>query len=203
MNGDIKDDILRVLIERAPNYVNTKVLRRRLPKHDRDEFTIAIEELRKREQISSILDERKAIKKPIYYYAIAQKENLPIQESIKVADLELPRILSCAKPSLLPGDFDEVVQQLAQYANNLETRFVELVKKERDAFWAKIISIFTIYVGLLAIVFMTMFKATPSAPIKILPMHWYQYIMWNLIELAPLTVIFLGVALLLRWIVKN
>jgi hypothetical protein len=203
MKSDIKYNILDFLIKRAPNYVNGNVLRRNLPDHDTEEFTSAIENLISSKKVLRMLDERKEIGKPIYYYKIAKTDNLAIQESIKVADLEVPRILNCSKPPVFPGDFDEVIRQIAKYTNNLETRFTEQVKKERDAYWAKTISIFTIYLGILAIIFQLMQKTPLVISEETLRMKWHIFLLQNFIELLPIIAVFIIVALVLRWIVKK
>ena len=203
MAKDLKDDILRLLIDRVPNYVNERVLRRHLPAHDASEFEGAVENLTNNKIIDKFVDKREPIGRPIAYYRISSMNNLPIRESYSYGDLELPRVLSTSAPKMLPGDFDEVVCQLAEYANSLETRFEDLVKKERDAYWAKTISIFTIFVGLLAVVFQAMSKGGPDARSAGQMSCWQVFAVQQVVELIPLTIIFLVFALVLRWIVKN
>ncbi len=153
MQSVLKDNILEFLVYRAPKYVNEKVLKRHLGELDERDFREVIKKLGDEAQIKSFLDKQEEIGRPVHYYKIASMGNLPIRETVKVGDFDVPRIFGCSNPKVTPSNSDEVIEQLAQHANSLEKRFTKLVKEEREAHWARTISIFTIFLGVLAIVF--------------------------------------------------
>jgi len=153
-------------------------------------------------QIKTFLDKRDEIQMPVHYYKIASVENLPIRESVKVGDVDVPRTFGCDDPKVIPSNHDEVVEQLAQHANSLEMRFTKLVKEEREAHWARTISAFTIFLGLLAIVFKITSKSISVAPVDVLPKYWHLLIL-GFVDVIPLAIVFVAISFFLRWIIKN
>jgi hypothetical protein len=202
MNSGVKDNILKILIDRAPNYVNEKALRRHLAEHDESDFREVMKQLQDEGQIKSFLDKREEIQRPVHYYKIASVKNLPIRESVKVGDVDVPRTLGCSSPKVIPSNHDEVVEQLAQHANSLEMRFTKLVKEEREAHWARTISAFTIFLGILAIVFKITTKPAFVATVDALP-DYRHLLMVQFIDVVPLAFVFIVFGFFLRWIIKN
>lgn len=202
MRSGIKDDILKLLVYRAPNYVNEKVLRRHLAEHDESDFRDVMKKLEDEGQIKSFLDKREEIGKPVHYYKIASIENLPIRESVKVGDVDVPRTFGCANPKVIPANSDEVIEQLAHHANSLETHFSKLLEKERKEYWARTISVFTIFLGLLAIVFKLTTKTASVENVAALPTYLHL-LLKQFVEVIPLALVFIVVGLVVRWIIKK
>lgn len=202
MGSGIEDNILELLVYRAPNYVNEKAIRNHLGEHDETNFREVMKKLEDKGQIQSFLDKQEEIGRPTHYYKMASVTNLPIREIVRVGDVDVPRIFGCSNPKVMPANADEVAEQLAQYANSLEARFTELVNKQWKAYWARIISVFTIFVGLLAIVFTVIPKTPPVGAVEALPKYSHLLVA-QFVNVIPLAVVFIMVGFVLRWIIKN
>jgi hypothetical protein len=138
MSTKVEDEIVRLLIERAPNAVNEGILRHSLSEHSEAAVTAALENLVQTNRIVEQTDPRVAIGRPVRYYQLRSYQSIPITEKIKVGDVEVPRLLSVAAVAFFPEDFNEVVGGLAEYSAGLEKRFGELVRKEQRAYWGNI-----------------------------------------------------------------
>ena len=152
MTTRAKDAIISFLIERSPNYVSESLLRRRLSLHDEAALKEAIEELIRADRIVAETDPREAIGRPVRYFKLKSYDGLPVRETIKIGDIEIQRLLSASKVGFFPEDFNEQIERLADYTNELEQRFVELVKKEQRRYWANVITIFGVFVAILSFV---------------------------------------------------
>lgn len=199
MDNEVKNKILELLIDKAPNSVS-KIILNAHDIHDDENFQRAVKELQDDGQIVKETDPRKEIAKPMNYYRIKLTENLPIKDYIKIGDTKVPRLLSIEKPSFLPENFNEAIEQLAKYADKLEERLENRIKAQLKNYWAKTISVFTILVGLLAIIL-------GNAP-KLNASQFYHQGFWyslgqNFAVLIPFCFILIVFALLMWFIIKR
>lgn len=196
MSTEAEDKIIRLLIDRAPNLVNEWVLRRNLAEHEEAAVTSALRDLVKANRIIEKIDPRKAIGRPVRYYQLGSFQGIPIRDRIKVGDVEVPRLLSVAAAGYFPEDFNEAVERLAEYSDGLEKRFSELVKKEQRAYWGTIVSIFGVFVAILAFVLVGLPKITTDTSLT-----FWQIVKLNGAQILPLALVLALFVLLLRWII--
>jgi hypothetical protein len=197
VNLKTKDAILNLLTERAPNFVNENVIRSRLAKYKEDAINEAIEELVSTDRIEKQIDERKEIGRPVQYYRFKSFENIPIRDTIKVGEVEIPRILSWASHRFFPEDYNETVERLAEYTDSLEKRFSDLVKEEQRKYWARIISVFGVFVSILSFVLVGLPKiqTDPSLP-------FWNVFLFNLAQILPLAAVLALFVIVLRIVIR-
>jgi len=193
----VEDEIVRLLIERAPNAVNEGILRRSLSEYGEAAVTATLEELVQSNRIVEQTDPRTAIGRPLRYYQLSSFQGIPIQENIKVGDVEVPRLLSIAGVGYFPEDFNEAVGRLAEHSAGLEKRFGELVRKEQRAYWGNIVSIFGVFVAILAFVLVGMPKITTDPSLA-----FWEVVKLNGAQLLPLAFILALFVLVLRWVIR-
>ena len=151
MNNEMKNRILDLLINRAPNWVSEIILDAH-GIHCDENFKRVIKKLESTGQIEVKEDPRGEKASPITYYRVKSTEDLLIRNFIKIGDVKVPRVLSIQKPSLFPEDYNEAIEQLAVYTDSLEKSFENRIKDQQKNYWAQTISIFAILVGLLTII---------------------------------------------------
>jgi len=78
MDNEVKNKILELLIDKAPNSVSEIILNAH-DIHDDENFQRAVKELQDDGQIVKETDPRKEIAKPLNYYRVKLTENLPIK----------------------------------------------------------------------------------------------------------------------------
>ncbi len=197
MNLKTRDAVLKLLTERAPNFVNEHVIRSRLAKYDEDAINEVIEELVRADRIEPQLDERKESGRPVKYYRLKSFENILIRETIKVGEVEVPRILSWAMSRFLPEDYNETIERLAEYTNSLEKRFSDLVKEEQGKYWARIINVFGVFVAILSFILVGLPKiqTDPSLP-------FWNVFLFNLAQILPLAAVLVLLVIVLRIVIR-
>lgn len=199
MNNEIKNNILELLNDRAPNWVSEITF----ITHDinvDENFQEAIKELQADGLIEKRIDPRKKIAKPMNYYQVKSFNNLPIRDYIQIGNTKVIRLLSEADPGFLPEDFNDAIEQLAIYADKLEKRSENRIKEQQKGYWAKTISVFTILAALLAIIL-------GNAP-KLNTSQFYYLGFWfslgqNFVLLIPFCSILVLFALLICYILRR
>jgi tetrahydromethanopterin S-methyltransferase subunit G len=151
MSDAIKDDILKFLADRAPNWVRKEIIKNRLDKYDDEEIESTLGEMVK---------EKKIIQPPALHgtstvsqgYALPSYENIPIRRTIKVGNTEVHRVLQSDYIQTSLEDINEAVERLSEYSNSLEDRFQELFKEETKKYWGSIITLFGIFVAVFSLI---------------------------------------------------
>lgn len=151
MNNEVKNKVLGLLNYKAPNWVSELIFNAHDIPAD-ENFQRTIEKLEGDGLIEKQIDLRTRIEKPMNYYRIKLTKNLAIRDYIKIGDTKIPRLLSESGPRFLPEDFNESVERLAIYADEVEHRIENRMKNQLKDYWAKTITVFTILAALLAII---------------------------------------------------
>ena len=199
MNNELKNKILELLNNRAPNWVNEITFNTYDIPYD-ENFREAIEKLQADGLIEKQRDLRTKIAKPMNYYRVKSFRNLPIKDYIEIGNTKVPRVIGEGSPRYLPEDFNEAIEQLAIYADNIEKRSEDRIREQQKGYWAKTISVFTILVGLLAIIL-------GNAP-KLSTSQFYYRGFWyslgqNFAVLIPFCLILIAFALLMWFILTH
>jgi len=197
MDYSVKDAIIRLLTYKAPNFVREGMLEHHLQKYDKTTLTTAIQELIEEKKIVEKIDPREAAGSPVRYLQLASFENIPIRNSIKVGDVEVPRVLSSGGAQFLPEEINEPIEQLASYADQLEGRFAELVKAEQRKYWANVVSIFGVFMAILALVL----RGAPQI-ITDPSLSFMDVVILNLAHILPLAVVLAIFVLVLRLVIR-
>jgi len=92
---------------------------------------------------------------------------------------------------------NEHMERLGQFSENLEKRFVGIVKKQQRRYWANAVGILGIFISIMAVIITGLPKITtdPSLP-------FWDVVILNLGQLLPLAVVLFILILALRWVVK-
>lgn len=211
-HGTMKRTIVELLIERNPNYISENMIWFHLgiyniqqgePRDKLFDSTSEILNLLVEEgTIERLEDERKEVGVPLLYYRIQNRETYPIEETLRIGRLELPRLLSCSNPRVMPSEFDEAIKQLGEYANSLEASFHQIVKNEQKDYWAKIVGVFTIFLGVLTVVTGIIPKAVSQIKPTVESDLWGM-IKLSLAALTPVMVVFIIAAIVMIYIIRK
>src|SRR5436190_2067466 len=99
MPSDPKTDVLHLLVDRIPNYVNEVTIQQRLKQHQTDTLTTALRDLVAVGTVEAKVDPQPSVGKPANYYRLKNFLGLPVRQSIRVGDVEIPRLLADSQAS--------------------------------------------------------------------------------------------------------
>ncbi len=122
---------------------------------------------------------------------------MPVRETIKVGDLELPRLFSDAAANLFPEIYNEALERLAEYTRTQEDRFTKLVDRQERKYWANVVALFGVFISVLSLIIVGLPKITtdPSLP-------FWCVVRLNLAQLLPVAVLLMIFVLIARWVVR-
>lgn len=190
MKGRTQNLILNQIYFRAPNWVSVPMIVQDLSgKESENDINKEIESLISANILIEKTDDRQSIAPPLKYLKLATYEGLPVRDSIIVGDTEVHRIIANSSLQFFPEEFNNAVESLAKYNDKLETRFKNIVKKEQAEYWRSIVSVFGIFVGILALVFTSVLKVE-----KVPSLNFLDSFLFNLSQILPL---FLALLILL------
>lgn len=196
MKNRVQREILKLLIDRAPNYVSETIIFFRLSHREQKDVEYALRNLVEVGQIISEKDEHKVSDIIINYYRVKELANLPIRETIKIGEKEVPRVLSDSILRFFPENLNEQIERLSEYADTLEKRFVKLVKKEQRKYWGNVIGIFGAFISILSIIIVGLPKITTDTSLS-----FKQILILNLSQLLPIAIVLAILVVVLRLII--
>ena len=198
MRGKAEDQILRVLIDKNPNSVSKETIIRRLPKKfSTTQLDDAFKALIKNDKIMEYGEPRKVSRLPTTYYGLKDNSLYPVQASIRLGDLDVPRLLSDSNPAYLPETLNEQIQLLADYTDSLEKRFKKLVEKQQRRYWANLIGIFGALLSVMALVITGLQKITTSST-----MTFKDVFLVNFAQVLPVALVLALFIVVLRFIIR-
>jgi len=192
-----KSEVLNLLIEKNPNYVSELSIKNRIKKFDSDVIDSAISALLESGEIDKKIDERKISGNPVSFYCIKDKSRYPIRETIRVGDVEVPRLISDSQIGLFPEILNEQLEHLADYTRNLEKRFLEIIQKEQRKYWANVLGIFGALLSILALVLVGLPKIQTDPSLS-----FWQVVEYNFAQLLPIAIVLALFAIVLRLIIR-
>lgn len=116
---------------------------------------------------------------------------MPYDDSIHVGDVEVPRLLDTDK--IRAEDLNEIIESLSRYSESLKSRFHEIVRQETRTYWANIITLFGIFIGLFALILTSIGPSTaPPSP------SFQDTFVTNLARVLPVGLVLLAFVVLLK-----
>ena len=195
MHNKIKNEILAILCYRVPNFVSETLIQRHLKKYSKDEIREELKSLVAAKIIEKNQDYKGDADQAILYFRLAKRDGIPVRETIKIGDVEVPRLIVDSQPSLFPSTSDEQLESIAEFSQNLESRFVKMIERERRRYLANIVGILGVIVSVLAMVIVGLPKIQTDPYLPFL-----DVLLLNLAQLLPLA-ISLSLLVFLLWLV--
>jgi len=152
MKAKVKDLIIKLLTERAPNPVSKTIIENRLNDLETNEVENALGELQKEGRIENPMQMVGKGPYAVDYYKLKSYDGIPIRRTIKIGDIEVNRILRVDSVESSLEDINEAVERLAEYSDSLEDVFHEKYKKETNRYYANIITLFGLFVGVFSLI---------------------------------------------------
>ena len=198
MRGKPEDQILRILIDRNPNYVSRETVIRILSKKfNPTQLDDAFKALVDCEKIISEVDPRKLTGLPITYYRIKDPSSYPVRVSLSLGNMDVPRLPCDASPKYLPETLNEQIELLADYTDNLEKRFIKLVEKQQRRYWSNLLVIFGALLSVMALVITGLPKITVSST-----MTFKEVFLVNSAQVLPIALVLALFVIVLRIIIR-
>lgn len=192
----VEDAIVRFLMDRAPNLVSEPVIRQRMKRYEASVISEALQKLTDDGKIVAEEDHRDRRAPSVNYYRLTSYDG-PFRDSITLADQEILRVLSYSSQRFLPEDLNEAIERLAEYTSGLERRFADLVRKEQRDYWANIVTVFGVFVSILALIIVGLPKITADPCLSPWTLVWL-----NLGQLLPIAVVLALFVFLLRCVIR-
>lgn len=194
MSGKLQNLILQQLYFRAPNWVSIPIILNELSGRFKEEkINDAVEKLLSSELIIKQEDLRESKGTPVTYLKLTSYEGLPIRDTIRVGGAEVHRIIETGSPRYIPEAFNNAIESLAEYNDELESRFKEIIKQEQAGYWKSVVSVFGIFVAILALVFTSVLKVE-----KIPSVGFWDNFLFNLAQILPLSIVLLILLLIIK-----
>jgi hypothetical protein len=195
---DIRYNVLKIVNDRAPNYVSEWVILRRLQRYPREEVRKILETLADKEEILiKEVDAHPTTGEPETLYRLKDIGGVPLRKTIMIGDTPVRRLLSDSNPRFLPETVNEHTEAVAEYSAKLESRFKELIKKEQRRYWANVVGVMGLMISLLAIIIVGLPKIETDPSLA-----WWDVFSMNLAQLLPLVVVLILLVVALRWVVR-
>ena len=197
MKNKHANEIVHVLIDSLPNFLPETFLISRLPHMKEAKIKEILAELIKNDQLEEMTDVRTKSGGPIKCYRIKNSNGIPIKQSIRVGDVEIPRMMGDSHPTVLCETMNEQIQRLAEYSDTLEKRFTDLVKKEQRKYWANLLGIFGAFISIIALIIVGLPKIITDTTLP-----FWDIVRINLSQLLPLSLVLALLVIVLRFIIK-
>ncbi|NOT09433.1 MAG: hypothetical protein HOP28_14680 [Gemmatimonadales bacterium] len=197
MATSLRERLIRLLGDRAPNFVPDQVLNNRLQPHEPSEIAVILTALEADAIIERRDDPRDVSLTPQHYYRLKAYKGMPVRTSIALGGLELPRLLSDSAASLFPEILNESLELLSEYNASLEKRFQELVSAQERRYWAKVAGLFAALVSVLALVLVALPKIAVDPSLT-----FWKTVQVNLAQVLPLAIVLALFCLTIRRIVR-
>ncbi len=195
---DIRYRVLKIVNDRAPNYVSEWVILRQLQCYPAEEVRKVLEMLADGEKaFIKEVDPHPTTGEPEVLYRLNDIRGVPLRNTIMIGDVPVRRLLNDSNPRFLPETLNEHAEAVAEYSAKLERHFKELVRKEQRRYWANVVGVMGLMISLLAIIIVGLPKieTDPYLP-------WWDVFLMNLAQLLPLVVVLILLVVALRWIVR-
>jgi|SRR5579864_687918 len=192
--ADAKDKIVKILIYRVPNDVPGWIIQQHLPHLEEDTMKRAI---------TALLGESKIVTKKTVSdalegsYGMRDLTPYPVRRTIALGEVALPRILSTDSLHESPEIFNETVERLSEYTASLEKRFSEMVQEQLRRYWGTIVSVFGVFVSILAFILVSVPKLNidPNLPLR-------RIALVDTVEVLPLAIVLAIFIIVLRKVVR-
>ncbi len=157
---EIKNEILSILINQAPNKLYVDMLCLKLDKFSEPLIDDAIQELKLQQRITEELIVNKQYPdRKRTSIGLKNYENIPVKTSINIGDVKFPRFV---QGDLVGAEeFNFAFEALSEYNSQLEERFKEISEDLTQSYWKNLISIFGIMLSTFAIIIKAISTTTP------------------------------------------
>jgi len=149
---------LKVIYHRAPNSIREDYIIRELKSFEREDIRKELSSMRRDSAIIRDVVQNLAIKEDTTSYRLDSCEGIPVRKTISIGGLQIPRLMD-ADPARAE-DVNYLLESLAQYSNSLEDRFKQILKKRMKSYWANIITLFGVFIGLFSLINISISKIT-------------------------------------------
>ena len=184
MKAKVKDLIIKLLIERAPNPVSNTIIENRLNDLETNEVENALDELQKEGRIENPMQMSGEGPYAANYYKLKSYNGIPIRRTIKIGDIEVNRILRVDSVESSLEDINEAVERLAEYSDSLEDIFYEKFKKEMNRYWANIIILFGLFIAIFSLIIVALPRINMPEN-----MSFFNILLTNTAQILPITLV--------------
>jgi len=178
---NLSEIIIDIFKNRAPNRLSLDLIYYELPDNEKDEIDKSVDHL-----VS-----KKILIKEDKTYELTSYQNIPIRETITIGDTEVRRILQT--DPILPEAINIPIENLSVYANSLEKRFEKIISKKLESYWANIIILFGIFIGIFSLIITAITKISIDS-------NWglCDIFLKNLMQVLPISVVLIIFVVLLK-----
>ena len=179
--------ILEVFYRRAPNFLTVDNIAYDLPGMDHAAIRNALSNLCE----EGIIKERKGKEKIKDDYALPSYDNIPVKEYMSISGIKVPRLISYDRAR--PEDLNIFFESLAARTASMESEFDRIVEDKLQSYWANIIVLFGIFIGLFSLIVTFVEKIETQAG-----SGFWEVLLLNTAQVIPIAVVLGGFVGLLR-----
>jgi hypothetical protein len=173
------------------------MIRGQLPRHfSSEEISRALDQLISANTIVEKIH-AEALPAPRRYFRLPNYDAIPIRETIRIGDIDVPRLLSSEPIMYYPETFNEAIERLAQHSESLQEQFQEAVREEHRRYWADVVGLFGIFASVIALVVATLPNIALDTSLPL-----WQSLLSNLAVLLPIAVVLGLFVVFARWVVR-
>lgn len=194
---DVRYSVLKLLNDRAPNYVSEWVILRRLSHHPQEKVRKVLDALTTEKILTKEVDPHETTGEPEALYRCRDWRGVAVRKTIQIGDMLVPRLLSDSNARFLPETLNEHLESMAEYSVKLEERFRELVKKEQRQYWANVVGVVGLMISILAVIMVGLPKIQTDPSLA-----FWDVALVNLAQILPLAIVLILLVLTLRRILR-
>ena len=189
MAESIKTKVHSLFVERAPNHLTVDNLVTLLGGLSTNQIETALNQLIEE---GFIVERKGKIKDD---YALSSYDNIPSKQYINISGVKVPRLL--ANDVARPEDVNVFFESLAKKTGALEDDFERRVDEKLKAYWANIIVLFGLFIG----VFSLIITFVEKVELKSGETFWNVFLL-NSAQVLPLALVLAGFVFLLKKLFK-
>ena len=193
--GNVKRDILWVLIERVPNPVRLDMIERLLPQYTPEEVNEAIialekvdKKIKSRRHANAIVPNR-----VIVAYELVNALDYPMKETFALGDQIFQRYFIGDMAGA--EDMMEKFEALQSYLKSLEQKYADLTNEMTKRYWLNMITLFGLFISVFALIIK---GSDPIVVDATLPIDPWLLVQLKVAQLFPLALILFAFIIILR-----
>lgn len=127
-------------------------------------------------------------------------DTIPVRGEYKIGSSSVIRFLS--HDVVFGEDINEITEALVEYADNINKTFEDRIKKETRKIYMQMISIFGVFVSILAIILISTEKMLRFTP-DVLASGWWELFFKSSALFLPVALTIGGFVILITWLAKK
>lgn len=196
MGREIRNDIIKCLSERGPNWVREGIILRDLSIHSADEVKQYLKQLVGEKKIVETVHRIEETDIIVTTYALKSYADSPINSNIEINGVKVPRLMD--RDLARAEDTNVLAEELLKYSKVLDSKIDKAANKYMRKHAANIIALFSLFLALISFITFS-FKVITINP----EISKSEFLIYNIFQILPPAIVLFVFAFLLIFFLKE